>query len=318
MSISCLSQCISKAANFLDESQLYNGEFRSYRANNEAMDDGNTLVDGCTFVTSCILYCLRFFNDPKFSVMKRTASVFLIDEMEPPGIWKYFSSNCPILIQPDLDDTALASFVLKDWHTDIRAGRNLEIILGNRNENGLFFTWLSGANYPKDVDSVVNANVLLFLGEREETRAVSEYLNAIIVEHREPETYYYYLDDLALYYAVSRAHFNGVNSLAPTRDPVVSRIVSRQRADGSFGSEILTALAVCTLLNYSWADTGSLASGIGSLIDTQRADGSWPRQAYYAGPLPPRPYAAWYGSEELTTGFCLEALTRFQALAALE
>jgi hypothetical protein len=313
MNTSRLSNSIAMAADFLDEKQLYNGEFRSYRADNEAMDEGNTLVDGCTFVTTCILYSLRFLDNPELSAMKRTALRFLIDEMKPPGIWKYFSSKYPIHIQPDLDDTALASFVVKDWHADIRAGHNVDIILRNRNKNGLFLTWLRGANYPDDVDSVVNANVLLHLGERKETSAVADFLNTIVVEHRERETYYYYLDDLAFYYAVSRAYFNGVARLEVTKSPATSRILQRQRRDGSFGSELLTALAVCSLLNYSFSDLALLSLGVESLMDTQQSDGSWPRRAYYAGPIPPMPYAAWYGSEELTTGFCLEALVRYHA-----
>ncbi len=316
MKTSRLTSCIAKAANFLDGNQLYNGEFRSYLANNEAMDGRCALVDSCTFVTSCILYSLSFLNDPGLAAMKRTAFKFLTEEMRPPGIWKYFSSSYPTQIDADLDDTACASFLLRDLHPDIKRGRNLDIILGNTNEDGLFFTWLRQKDDRNDVDSVVNANVLLYLGDREETRVVSDYLNTIIADHREAESYYYYLDDFALYYAMTRAYFNGVISLEPSKDCIISRIVGRQRRDGSFGSELLTALAISGLLNYSWTDWVLLGCGVESLMDTQRSDGSWSRRAYYAGPPPPGPCAAWFGSEELTTGFCLEALVRFQALTA--
>ncbi len=318
MNNSRLRKCIARAAKFLDENQLYNGEFRSYRSNNEALHGSNLIVDSCTFVTSCVLYCVGFLNDPGLTAMKRTALEFLVKQMMAPGVWKYFSSGYPIVIDPDLDDTACASFLVKDIHPDIRDGRNADIILGNRNEKGLFFTWLQARDKRNDVDSVVNANVLLYLGDTEETRAVSDYLNRIIAEGREVETYYYYLDDFALYYAVSRAYFNGVTSLKTALEPVTLRTLARQRGDGSFGNELLTALAICSLLNYSCRDLDVLSSGVGNLMDSQRIDGSWPRVAYYAGPLPPEPYAAWYGSEELTTGFCLEALARFQALTALK
>jgi hypothetical protein len=314
MDASRLANCVARAANFLDENQLYNGEFRSYLANNEAMYGGCALVDSCIFVTSCILYSLSFLNDPALAAMKRAAFRFLIQEMKPPGIWKYFSSRYPTKIDADVDDTACASFLLKELHPDIRAGRNIEIILGNRNQDGLFFTWLRGTGEPNDVDSVVNANVLLYLGERKETEAVSEYLKAIVADRRESETYYYYLDDLALYYAISRAYFNGLYSLRAAKEHIISQIEGRQRGDGSFGNDLLTGLAVCSLLNYSCADLTVLGSGIENLMDAQLADGAWRRQAYYAGPPPPGPRAAWFGSEELTTGFCLEALVRFQAL----
>lgn len=317
MNLSRLSNCIAKAATFLDENQLYSGEFRSYVSNNEAMERV-IRVDSCTFVTSCILYCLSFVNDPGLTEMKRAAFKFLIDEMNPPGIWKYFSHRYPVLIDPDLDDTALASFVLRNLHPDIQSGRNLGVILGHRNSDGLFFTWMKDANETNDVDAVVNANVLLYLGEREETKPVSDYLNAIITDHRESETYYYYLDDLALHYAVSRAYFSGVKSLEVTKDSIISRITVRQRGDGSFGNELVTALALCTLLNYSFDEMVWLERGIDNLMDAQLSNGAWPRRAYYAGPLPSGPYEAWYGSEELTTALCLEALTRFQALTGLK
>ncbi len=314
MDIARLANCITKAANFLDENQLYNGEFRSYRAANEALEGVDMIVDSCTFVTSCILYSLTFLNDSRLTTLKSTGLEFLIREMRPPGIWRYFSSGYPVSIDPDLDDTCCAAFLLREAHADIRAGRNHDVILGNRNEQGLFLTWLQDKNRANDVDSVVNSNVMLYLGDREETRAVSDYLNAIIRDQREAGSYYYYLDDLTFYYALSRAYFNGVTSLKPSKELVISRSLSRQRLDGSFGNELLTALAICALLNYSCRDLDVLSRGAEHLIKTQRLNGSWPRLAYYAGPLPPEPYSAWYGSEELTTGFCLEALVRFEAL----
>jgi len=317
MNISRLSNCVAKGSDFLDQNQLYSGEFRSYVSKDEAMESVAS-VDSCTFVTSCILCSLSFVDDPGLTAMKHAAFKFLIEEMKPPGVWKYFSQRYPILIDPDLDDTALASFVLRDLHPHIQAGRNLDIILGHRNSDGLFFTWMKDANETNDVDAVVNANVLLYLGETEETRVVSDYLNAIITDHRESETYYYYLDDLALHHAVSRAYFNGVKSLEAVKDSIISRTAARQRGDGSFGNELLTALALCSLFNYSCDDMILVERGIDHLMDSQRGNGAWPRRAYYAGPLPSGPYEAWYGSEELTTAFCLEALTRYQALIGLK
>ena len=46
-----LLQCVAKGVNFLDEHQLYKGEFKSYPANDESME-GTSVVDSCTFVPS--------------------------------------------------------------------------------------------------------------------------------------------------------------------------------------------------------------------------------------------------------------------------
>ena len=296
--------------NFLDEHQLYNGEFKSYVANDESME-GTSVVDSCTFVTSCILYSLSFLHGEELATMKRTAHKFLIQQMKPPGVWAYYSSRNPTRITPDLDDTALASFVVREVHPEVLGGRNIDIILGNRNQEGLFFTWLGKNRYADDVDSVVNANVLLYLGDRDETKCASDYLNTIIVQQRESQSYYYYLNDLALYYAISRAYFHGVASLKPCREAIISRIVDSQQENGSWRNELWTALAVSTLLNYSFDDSGVLDRAFANLLNTQRKDGSWSRRSFFCGILPTESPTRWYGSEELTTGFCLEALTRF-------
>jgi len=284
-------------------------------AGDETMEDECEL-ESSIFVTTFVLHALDVLGDSGLIGMKRAAQEFLADEMNSSGLWTYWTSRSPKLIAPDLDGTACASFALRQIHPDIQAGRNIDIILGNRNSEGLFFSWvpslISGYN---DVDSVVNANVVLYLGERTETRAVCDYLNEIISRHRESGSYIYYLDDLALYYAVSRAYINGVRSLGAARDNVISRITTRVREDGSFGNELLTALAICSLSNYSCEDTDLLVSAVSHIIESQAHDGSWPRRAFYRG-APPRPYMSslgWHGSEELTTALCIEALARYRA-----
>jgi hypothetical protein len=306
-----LSDCLTSAARFLVKNQLRCGEFRSYSARDEALRDTCEL-EGSPFVTTFVLYALELLDDPGLGGMKRRAQEFLIHEMEPQGLWKYWTSKSPRKIDPDLDDTACASFALRQVHPDIQAGRNIDIILRNRNSEGLFFTWLPrpGDGY-NDVDSVVNANVMLYLGEREETMNVCDYLNAVIGENRESGSYNYYLDDLALYYAVSRAYFNGVRSLGASQDTVISRTTARRRDDGSFGNELSTALAICSLLNYHCDQMDLINPAVEKIIDTQRPDGSWPKRAFYAEPPPP-PDKRWYGSEELTTALCIEALAHYR------
>jgi hypothetical protein len=67
-------------------------------------------------------------------------------------------------------------------------------------------------------------------------------------------------------------------------------------------------LAACSLLNWRTAPR-ELGRTIRFLLATQRDGGEWPAiPFYYAGPTNP----AGFGSEELTTGFCLEALLRYR------
>jgi hypothetical protein len=78
---------------------------------------------------------------------------------------------------------------------------------------------------------------------------------------------------------------------------------------GGEASPSFLALAACTFLNCH-ASPPELENSLRQLIHAQRDDGGWPtRWLYYGGyGSPPG-----FGSEELTAGFCLEALLRFRA-----
>jgi hypothetical protein len=47
------------------------------------------------------------------------------------------------------------------------------------------------------------------------------------------------------------------------------------------------------------------------LLQEQQQDGSWPVCPAWNAGVPPRPRTVWWGSEALTTAFCLEALNAF-------
>jgi len=305
-----LASAIEKAIDFLYHHQLPYGEFKTYMSPNLRLED-QYLPDSTPFVTTLVLYCLGFVNCPKASEMTRKAVNFLIEEMKPPGVWRYWTSRTNQQPTPDLDDTSCASFVLKKYHPHIDS--NIGIVLSNRNDQGLFCTWIKDDHTAQnDVDSVVNANVLLYLGEREETKAVCDYLNHIVLNDQEQGSYWYYLDHLALYYMMSRAYFNGVPKLRDSQNAVINKLTLRQQKDGSFGNELYTALAVCTLLNFEYDDSTTLNPAIDYISNRQQKDGAWARVAFYTGPEAPIPHSFWFGSEELTTALCLEALARYR------
>ena len=75
-----------------------------------------------------------------------------------------------------------------------------------------------------------------------------------------------------------------------------------------------TALGCCTLMNIGYFGP-ELKKGIEYILRAQQGMGNWARWAFYYGG--PKKKAAW-GSEELTTGFCIEALTRYQSYLSKE
>jgi hypothetical protein len=303
-----VASAIEKAVDFLYHHQLSHGEFKTYISLDPKLEN-QYMLDSTPFVTTLVLYSINFVDCPEVSEMTQKAMVFLLEEMKPPGVWRYWTSRARRKIRPDLDDTSCASFALKKHHPHIDS--NIGIILANRNEQGLFYTWINSRTVQNDVDSVVNANVLLYLGEREETKTICDYLNHIVLNDQEEGSYWYYLDHLALYYMMSRAYFNGVSSLRNARNALVNKITSQQQKGGLFGHELHTALAVCTLLNFEYDDSAVLDPAIDYILHRQQEDGAWSSAAFYTGPEPPSPHSYWFGSEELTTAFCIEALARY-------
>lgn len=323
---------LSKALEFLHHSQLPYGEFRTYACPDDEMGEGCEF-DSSPFATSLILYAISHVDSPIVHEMTAKALRFLQEEMEGPGLWRYWSSRNQRhrLLPPDLDDTCCISFVLKKNSIPLPANR--DIILANRGREGLFYTWLAPrssstrlldpdvaallnreallmlalSGQMDDVDCVVNANVLLYLGENDDTKGAVDYLVDIVLDGKEDECSHFYPDRICLYYMLSRAYLEGVHSLKSVRVPVKDRVVRTQDRDGSFGNELLTALAICTLLNFD-SPAPELHEAIPYLLNAQRKDGSWPRIPMYLGPAP------YYGSEDLTTALCVEALSRSRHL----
>jgi hypothetical protein len=213
---------------------------------------------------------------------------------------------------------------------------NVSIILNNRNARGFFYTWLAAHRTLRskhvskhveeqihrlidpdvelvmslsgaldNIDCAVNANVLLYLGECSATQASIEYLIETVLEDHVQTCSTYYLHPLCFYYFLSRAFANGVRSLEKTRAAITARLESALIHSGSFGNPLFTALAGCTLLNFGEM-TSSVQRVVQFLLQSQNPDGSWARHAMFLGPAP------YYGSEELTTALCIEALTGFR------
>lgn len=207
-------------------------------------------------------------------------------------------------LQCDLDDTACASFALRNTHPIILMHYNIKDILHQRDDHGRFYTWFGLDPKINDIDSVVNANVICYLGDCKETELACKWLFDIIYLNREASSYHYYLNDITLYYTISRAYNNGAKQLFKVRDLIIRKILRLQKTNGSFGDELASGLAISTLINFHYWDADILDRAINYLCFKQQTNGSWKSCAMYCGS------GLYYGSEELTTGFCLEALAR--------
>jgi hypothetical protein len=338
-----ISASISRGIDYLYHHQYPNGEFCVYVSGDDAMK-GWSQPDSSVFASALIGSCLLFFKDEERAeeMLTKTAA-FLRSQMRRGGIWNYFtnyhylSSLCP----SDADDTATIASFLVHRNIDFPRDRNISLLLNNRRKDGAFYTWFTfrpqltrHKTYirlvlreflqpvkmfmfwvkfeckPYDVDAIVNANILYYLGDVEATQPAINWLVKIIAEKKESNCDRWYKNLFTVYYLISRNYYAGIEKLEPIKQPVVERILSKLNSDGSFGECALdTALAVCSLLNVNYTGR-ELTRAIHFILQSQKETGCWERRCVYHSPR----MGVGFGSEELVTAFCLEALERYRVL----
>ena len=334
-----LEQAIAEGIDFLHALQLPSGAFRIFCSPHPLLQD-ECKPDYSTFQTAQISYCLNFTKSEKVEEILRKAILCLVSLMQDGCVWRYTCSPNPDYLPPDVDDTACISSLLR--RHGVPFPDNTGVILGNRDSRGLFYTWIlprltwtTHRSYwrvalrqllklrqlcwfytvteckPNDIDLVVNANVLYYLGERPETDPIVQCLIQIVEEQAEETCDKYYASRFNFYYFLSRNYAAGIRAFEAVKDTIVARIKSYAHPDGVIGNHILhTAQAACALMD--WEDHSRvLDNAIQAILRAQGPRGGWQiLPFYFSGPSKK---LSW-GSEELTTGFCLEALARYRSL----
>lgn len=310
MSDSLDKQCeasVHRAVGFLAQRQRASGEFATYRSDSAGMSEPR-IYDPSPFATVFVLEALSRLEDSEAQGIIRQGLDYLIAEREPPGVWRYWSSENPMTIEPDTDVTCCAGALVRRLAPDRHVIDADTLLLQNRTLRGLFKTWLRDGASPNDVSLGVNANALYYFGPRDDLKPVVRHLNRACASGRTED--WYYPNPAAVSYFVSRAYASGVGELGDSRDALVEG-ASMHCTDNS---DVLTvALALCSLFSFEAAAKDSASVALDRIVSSQHGDGGWPSVAFYAGPEPPGPHAYWWGSEELTTAFCIEALACWQA-----
>jgi len=336
-----LEQAIERGLQYLAEEQLATGEFKSYRSTDPLMKE-DCVFDSSPFPTALIVFSLSFSNSIVARKMTVLATKFLLSEMEKHGIWRYWSAAHPYhkSIPPDLDDIACVSAVFKQ--NNISFPDNRKIILANRNSDGLFYTWIvpriklpgsltylkvvfkealkparlyffwkHNESEPNDIDAVVNSNVLFYLGNRQETKPVIDYLINIIRNNKEEGCDKWHLSPLNLQYFLSKNYLAGIFEFEMIREVSIDKLLTGTYLVSKDKSNILEiALCACALMNWN-CPADKIYPFIEKILNQQEHAGSWPIFPFYYGG--PKKYYGW-GSPEMTTAFCLEASMRYREL----
>ena len=231
---------------------------------------------------------------------------YLRDIAEPLQLWRYIH-----FVPPDTDVIAVCSIATGPHPAQLA---NVQTILAQRDGEGRFRTWIPTPTDPvklfNEADAVVNANIVAYLGDRPETRPAQNWLRQLAVGTPEQiaDTSHYYPDPLDLDIALARASHLQAPLLAEVRQPVLDRILARQDANGEFVDAMRTGQALTALDRLGEVHRhGAVRPAVERLLETQRADGSWPGCVAWLGG-PGYPFA--FESAALSTASCIEALER--------
>lgn len=312
-----IKEAIEKGIDFLYRNQLDYGEFKTYASWNRWFV--GSVFDSVYFSTALILYSIKEITNEKVRIITKKAIKFLLEGKESGGIWRFWTKRNKKKLPPDLDDISVISYILK--LNKIPFENNIPLILKNRNEENLFLTWLIQENDKKnvswwidkihkifdlakyDIDDVVNVNVLIYLGKEDPN--VCSFINQLIESGQRRSLYYPH--NLSFYYAVSKAVREGIGCFQKNREKILESILKKEK--DFLKKDLETALALNALFNFNYQGE-EIEIGIDYLLKRQLKNGAWRRGVLFLGPFPYR----YYGSEELTTGFCLEALQKYLTL----
>ncbi len=224
---------------------------------------------------------------------------FILSHIKFPGIWRWAPHGF------EVDSTSVCSLAVgRHSHPWLFFGRNVQPVLSCRDDNGRFLTWMSSFGpfgMPNDDDPIVNANVVTYLGDREETRPVQQWIERLIVEDRVPGSSIWY-NPMDLYCSVSRASCIAPPAFETVRLALGNRIREVAPETAYRAAQIISSLDM--LADGTNADL--IARRAEQLVDMQRADGGWPPSEFLRAPEGSRIYV----SEALTAAYCVEALSR--------
>ncbi|HEX8207915.1 MAG TPA: hypothetical protein VF587_17760, partial [Solirubrobacteraceae bacterium] len=135
-----VATAVDRGVAFLAARQLPSGGF-SLRYGADLASDDTVADDHALFGTALVAWSLGFCEDEAARPVLGRAVEHLRRHMEPGGVWRHWTpgSEQHAMVAADADDTAYASLVLR------RAGvpfpDNRQLFTGNRDPDGLFYTW---------------------------------------------------------------------------------------------------------------------------------------------------------------------------------
>jgi len=297
---------IEEGIDILLSRQEQNGEFTSVSC--KSPDRKQCSVHkGSVFISTFILYSLNFVksNSKAQAIVKKGAN-FVQSKMEDGDLWRFWGNR----IDYDLDDTSCSSFILE---LSDKSLLNKDKIYSNMDQKGLFKTWIreSGKN---DVDGVVNANVLLYLGENRKTIPACSALVDAVIENNEFSLNYYYPDIAFFYYTLSRAYFEKQMKCIEKGIPVIVTKVENMLNESISDNDVMrTAVLLNTLLNFK-EYSNLMDVSAKKLLETNLHEISLAKKPFFVAGEPPDEPSFFYFSNETVIASLIEFFKRYKDL----
>ncbi len=264
------------------------------------------------FISAFCALALQRSKEPLARKLFAQSKNYVVNTMEYPGFWRYYR-HLPL----DLDSSSLCSMVI-DSHPWIGLGRNLPRMLANRDNNGLFLTWVLSEEEPSvvapfriETDPVVNANIIAYVGDVPATKIAQHWLKEMIEKGANLEdASKWYPDPASIYYAIARTTLRVQLGSEEFPSLLAERILSLRDEAGEFKDVLQAAQAVVALHNIGQLNQLNVQQQIANFIASQQEDGSWPEllacgdQSLRFGIVG----QIGHGSESVTSAFCVEAL----------
>lgn len=264
------------------------------------------------FISAFCVLALQRSKEPLAQALRAQSKKYIVKTMEYPGFWRYYR-HLPL----DLDSSSLCSMVI-DSHPWIGLGRNLPRMLANRDNNGLFLTWVLSKEEPSvvapfriEADPVVNANIIAYVGDVPATKQAQQWLMEMIEKGTNLEVASkWYPDPASIYYAIARTSLRVQLGSEEFPSLLAERILNLRDETGEFKNVLQAAQAVVALHNIGQLNQLHVKQQIANFVDSQQEDGSWPEllafgdQSLRFGVVG----QIGHGSESVTSAFCVEAL----------
>jgi len=291
MTVNALREALRHALAFLADAQKADGGFRLAFSSSQSLQRASDVAS--PFAAAIVLLALDGVAGVSPQLRAR-AIAHLISKREKNGLIRF----CDFPIEPDYDDICLIHSLLQDANVALDYRRIARRVASARGDDDLFPTWV-GSGSPRDVDPIVNVNIVRFLDRNgiDCTTTVARLRTIVAQKWNAREGTRYYTPPASLPWMISTL---------PTR-------LRAQLADGDHSalcaklattpplSPLDRAMRVICLNRLGGAERPPIAL-LAPLLDAQQRDGGWPADAFFCGDR-------FWGSRELTTAVAVSALS---------